>query len=72
MSGATSVIFALFDPGKSARHGHNPGIGVPGNGTITNPSDASVDDGLNASFLLRVREEASAQAGADSLSIIFL
>ncbi|KAL5478314.1 hypothetical protein ACEPAI_2498 [Sanghuangporus weigelae] len=74
----TSLIFALFDPAKSVRPGHNPGLGIPGQGndTLANSTDASGRVGGGAvsdivdSALIYARD-ASASGGTNSVAVVF-
>jgi len=73
-SGITSIIFALFDPTKSVRHGHNPGIGLPGNGTVPAGTSDSRNETLlsRSSILLLSRDEVEGgDRGANSVAIVF-
>ena len=73
-SGITSIIFALFDPTKSVRHGHNPGIGLPGDGTVPAGTSDSRNETLlsRSSILLLSRDEVEGgDRGANSVAIVF-
>ncbi|KAI5121605.1 hypothetical protein M0805_009476 [Coniferiporia weirii] len=75
-TGLTSLVFALFDPGKSVRPGHSPGIGVPGigNGTIAVGdvnANANVTDAV-ASLLFYARDDEGGDAhSVNSVAVIF-
>ena len=69
-SGITAIIFAIFDPSKSVRPGHNPSIGVPGNGTVVSLN--TVDNSTVTSSPLHKRaEEYDDGHGANSVAIVF-
>ncbi|THH09710.1 hypothetical protein EW145_g1817 [Phellinidium pouzarii] len=80
-TGFTSVIFALFDPGKSVRHGHNPGIGLPGpangsgagNGSVEFGANADMSTTADASLFLSARDgdDGGAPHGVNSVAVIF-
>lgn len=74
----TSLIFAIFDPAKSVRAGHNPGLGIPGQGneTLASGADVPVDaDVANIvdSALIYARDASgeAASRGANSVAIVF-
>ncbi|KAL5498014.1 hypothetical protein ACEPAH_2945 [Sanghuangporus vaninii] len=77
----TSLIFALFDPAKSVRPGHNPGLGIPaqGNETISSSTDASgrvgaaaVSDNVESALIYaRDASEEAATGGANSVAVVF-
>jgi len=68
-TGITSLVFALFDPDKSAvQHGHNPVYVLPGNGTV--PVGA-VKNGSDSLFLYTRAGEETAKPAANSVAIIF-
>ena len=63
------MIFAIFDPTKSVRPGTNPGLGIPGNGTI--PIEAFDDVALKARTSLLTRADYDDGHGGNSVVIIF-
>ncbi|KAL5520645.1 hypothetical protein ACEPAF_2646 [Sanghuangporus sanghuang] len=78
----TSLIFALFDPAKSVRPGHNPGLGIPaqGNETLSSSTDASdrvgggggVSDIVDSALIYaRDASDEAASGGANSVAVVF-
>ncbi|KAH8112394.1 MFS general substrate transporter [Phellopilus nigrolimitatus] len=66
-----SLVFALFDPAKSVRHGHNPGIGLPGNGTVPVGITMNGENSTSLLFFPREGEEETEVTGVNSVAILF-
>ncbi|KAL5514844.1 hypothetical protein ACEPAG_2160 [Sanghuangporus baumii] len=77
----TSLIFALFDPAKSVRPGHNPGLGIPGQGNETLASSTDGPGRVNGgvvsdivdSALIYARDasDEAVSSGINSVAVVF-
>jgi len=73
IAGLASIVFAIFEPGKSVLHGHHPGNVIPAmNGTSVSLTEDPSQNVTAAALLWRqVEGGVVAKEGVNSVAVIF-
>jgi len=71
VTGLSSIIFAIFEPGKSVLHGHSPGNTSPKSGNLTTLGIEDNNNMSNVIPLRRLGDNVDVSGGPNSVAIIF-